>query len=246
MDALVLAAGLGSRLRPLTDQTPKALIEVGGVSMLERIARRLVEAGAGRIVVNAHHHADQIERSAERLAVELGIEVLVSLEEEAPLETGGGLLHAAPLLGRDAPFFVHNVDILTDFDLRRMVAAHLEGEALATLAVNHRSTARQLLFDGGGLYGRSNTEAGTVETIRQPSAVTDRIAFAGVHVVSPEIFGLITERGAFSILDLYLRLAAAGRIILPFDVTRATWLEIGTPERLERARAAIVGAPPGG
>lgn len=238
---MILAAGLGTRLRPLTDRTPKALIEVGGVTMLERIARRLVDAGANRIIINVHHHADAIERFAKLLSLDLGAKILLSREEEGPLETGGGLLHAAPLFRQETPFYLHNIDIITNFDLAAIYEAHRARGALATLAVNRRETSRFLLFDDGGLYGRADQSMGLVETIRAASGGSERIAFAGVHVVSPEIFGLITEQRIFSILDLYLRLAAEGRRILPYDVSGASWLEIGTPERLAKARGSLPG-----
>ncbi|MGH7542445.1 MAG: nucleotidyltransferase family protein [Gemmatimonadota bacterium] len=236
---MILAAGLGTRLRPLTDHTPKVLVEVGGVSILERIARRLVAAGADRVIVNAHRHADQIEGQAARLAGELGIEVLVSAEEEAPLETGGGLAHAETLFRKDGPFFLHNGDIITEIDLAGMMTAHRATDALATLAVGRRETTRFLLFDDRGLYGWENAAGGTAKTSRPVSGNTRRLPFAGVHVISPEIFGLITERGVFSIVDLYLRLSAEGCAILPHDVTSAPWLEIGDPERLARAHAIL-------
>jgi NDP-sugar pyrophosphorylase family protein len=239
MDAMILAAGLGTRLRPLTDRTPKALIQVGGVTMLERIARRLVAAGADRIIVNVHRHADAIERFTERLGRDLDVEILLSREEERPLETGGGVLLAAPLFRRDAPFFLHNVDIITDLDLSAMVEAHRASSAIATLAVHARDTSRYLLFDEEGLFGREDLRSGDSATVRVPIAMRLRLAFAGVHVIEPKMLDLLTERGAFSILDSYLRLAAEGYRILPFEVTGVMWLEIGDPERLERARRAL-------
>lgn len=241
---MILAAGAGSRLRPLTETTPKALIEVGGVTMLERIARRLIAAGADRLIVNVHHHSGQIARFAARLASSLGIEIAISHEEERPLDTGGALMHAAPLFRRDRQFFLHNVDIITDLDLRALAETHRGTGALATLAVNHRETSRTLLFDERGLYGRTDERKGATETVRHPVGRNERIAFAGVHAVSPGILAAITERGAFSILDAYLRLAAAGHSILPYDVSDASWLEIGTPERLAKARLEIAGSAP--
>jgi NDP-sugar pyrophosphorylase family protein len=236
---MILAAGLGTRLRPLTDRIPKVLIEVGGVSILERIARRLAAAGAERIIVNVHHHPAQIEASVARLAGELGVEMLLSVEKETPLETGGGLAHAEPLFRKDGPFLLHNGDIVTDIDLAGLLAAHRATGALAMLAVGRRETTRFLLFDDQGLYGWENAGRRTEKTCRPVSGNGRRLPFAGVHAISPEIFGLITEKGAFSILDLYLRLSAAEYSILPHDVTGALWLEIGDPERLARAREAL-------
>jgi NDP-sugar pyrophosphorylase family protein len=236
---MILAAGLGTRLRPLTDHTPKALIEIGSITILERIARRLAAAGTDRIIVNVHHHADQIEASATRLAGELGVDVLVSLEGEEPLETGGGLLHAAPLFRRDAPFFLHNGDIVTEIDLVALYGAHGE-DCLATLAVGRRETTRHLLFDERGLLGWENLASGRSVRCREAAGETARWPFAGIHVISPTILDRITERGAFSIVEVYLRLAAEGERILPWDVGEALWLEIGDSARLERARQTML------
>ena len=238
---MILAAGLGTRLRPLTDHTPKALIEIGGVSILEQIARRLAAAGVDRIIVNAHRHPDQVEAAADRLARELGVDVKVSLEAEAPLETGGGLAHAEPFFRKGGSFFLYNGDIVTDIDLAGLLAAHQATGALVTLAVGRRETTRRLLFDRKGLVGWENAATGRRERCREQVEEIEAWPFAGIHVISPEIFGLITEKGAFSILDLYLRLSAEGHRVLPHDVSQALWLEIGDPERLARARTVLTG-----
>jgi NDP-sugar pyrophosphorylase family protein len=235
---MVLAAGLGTRLRPLTDDTPKALIEVDGVPILERIIRYLTAAGVDRIIVNAHHHAGQIERFiADRKDPD--VEVLLSVEPVQPLGTGGGLLHAAPLFRHDEPFVLYNGDIITDLDLAAMNRAHRADDRVATLAVNHRETLRCLLFDDEGLYGWANLSTGESKTSRPVRGEKLLVPFAGVHVLSPRIFDLISERGAFSIIPVYLRLAQAGYRILPHDVSAALWLEIGNPERLKTARRVI-------
>jgi NDP-sugar pyrophosphorylase family protein len=237
MDAMLLAAGLGTRLRPLTDHVPKAMVDVSGTPILARVARRLVEAGADRLIVNVHHLADVIEAYlAERGG--LGVETVVSREDPGPLETGGALIVAEPLFRKDAPFFLHNADILTDLPLRGLYDAHLAASPLATLAVMERATSRYLLFDDLGLLGRVDEKKNVEERVREPRGALLRLAFAGVHVVSPRIFGLLTERGAFSILDPYLRLAAAGERILPYRVDGSQWLDIGKPEQLEEARRA--------
>jgi NDP-sugar pyrophosphorylase family protein len=231
---MLLAAGLGTRLRPLTDHTPKALIEVGGVPILERVARRLVAAGADRLIVNLHHLGARIREFV--LARDgFGVEVRFSEEPDRPLETGGGLLCAAPLLRRDAPFFLHNADVLSDLPLEAMYRAHLERAPLATLAVMERASSRQLLFDDLGLLGRTD-ERKALRLEARPSVGEVRpLAFAGVHVLSPAFLDRLTERGAFSILDPYLRLAAAGEPILPYRVDGYHWTDIGRPEQLEEA-----------
>jgi NDP-sugar pyrophosphorylase family protein len=232
---MILAAGLGTRLMPLTETTPKALVTVGGVSMLERIAIRLIAAGVDRLIVNVHHHADQVARFIEARDG-FGVDVRISREHGAPLETGGGLLFARPHFRLDAPFFLHNVDVISEVPLGAMYRAHADRDALATLAVSDRASSRLLAFDERGLRGRVDTRSGEEEWVREAVGRTVRRAFAGIHVVSPAFFDELVEEGAFSIIPPYLRLAAAGRRILPYDIGGALWLEVGDPQRLERAR----------
>lgn len=248
-DAMVFAAGLGTRLGPLTDRVPKALVEVGGEPVLGRIVRRLAEAGAGRIVVNAHPFAERVDACLEELGAGLAAasgrpapELLLSREDERPLETGGGLLRAAPLFRTGRPILLHNVDVVTEIDLRALLAEHRRSGALATLAVQDRPSSRRLLFDDGGLVGRER------EPFREPRGEPAARAFAGVHVVGPRLPKLLAEVApasapgsdpVFSILDAYLELAARGNRIGALDVTGAAWYEIGTPERLEIARKAL-------
>jgi NDP-sugar pyrophosphorylase family protein len=234
---MLLAAGLGTRLRPLTDHTPKALVEVCGTAVLETVARRLIAAGADRLIVNVHHHAEQIRAHVGERAA-WGVDVEFSPEPDAPLETGGGLLHARQLFRSDAPFFLHNADILSDLDLRAMYHAHTGADApLATLAVMERPSSRRLLFDDLGLLGRIDEGRGIELRVREPVGAERELAFCGIHVIDPRIFPLLTEQGAFSILEPYLRLAGAGERILPHRIDGAEWLDIGKPEQLERARA---------
>jgi MurNAc alpha-1-phosphate uridylyltransferase len=236
MQAMILAAGYGRRLRPLTDTIPKALVEVGGVTQLDRTIRALVSAGARRIIVNVHHRAEQIEEWLESRSFDA--DVLVSRELEAPLETGGGLLHARPLFDPGRPILVHNVDVITSIDLAALVEQH-RPDAAATLAVHERPASRYLLFDDVGLQGRLRVDSGELEESRAPRGPVRRLAFSGVHVASGSIFDRINESGAFSIIDTYLRLAGSGQRVHGLDVTAARWLEIGTPERLAAARAAL-------
>ncbi|HKK27948.1 MAG TPA: sugar phosphate nucleotidyltransferase [Gemmatimonadota bacterium] len=253
LDAMVFAAGLGTRLRPLTDRTPKALVEVEGEPALGRVVRRLWRHGADRIVVNAHPFADRVAAFLETLEAELareaggrGPRLLFSLEKEGPLETGGGLLRAAPFFRGDRPILLHNVDVLTDIHLGALAARHAGSDALATLAVQDRPSSRRLEFDDEGLLGREG------ERLREPRGEARARAFAGVQVVSPRLLPLLDTIGsppagagraagpgpAFSIVDAYLELASRGHRIGARDVT-AAWFEIGTPERLEAAREAV-------
>jgi NDP-sugar pyrophosphorylase family protein len=241
MDAMILAAGLGTRLRPLTDHTPKALIDVGGMPIIERVARRLIAAGADRLIVNTAHLAQQIEDYV-RSVDGFGVEAVFSREDPGPLETGGALLAAQAHIRKDAPFFLHNADILSEIPLGEMYAAHVAAsDPLATVAVMQRETTRKMLFDDVGLLGRIDETKGLDLRVRPAVGEVRALPFAGIHVLSPRIFGLMTERGAFSILDPYLRLAAAGERILPWNADGYAWVDIGRPEQLEEARRRFGG-----
>ena len=241
---MILAAGLGTRLRPLTDSTPKALIEVGGITMLERVARRLLDAGARRLIINLHHHADRIERFvAERDG--FGVPVAFSREPDGPLDTGGGLLRAVPLFEGSGPFMLHNVDVVSDCDLRAMLRAHgREPDRIATLATSRRETTRPLLVDETGMYGVANRVSGWSATARPPGRGTGEVGFCGIHVCSRRLLARIEETGSFSIIRTYLRLIEEGERIGLHDIGEAAWFDVGTPERLNEARTAV--RAPGG
>lgn len=230
---MVFAAGLGTRLRPLTDSLPKALVDVNGVSMLELVLRRLAAAGVTEFVVNTHHFHDKIAAFL-REKRDFGFKIELSREEEFPLETGGGLKKAAALLG-GAPFFAYNADVYSEMDLRGLYRAHAASGALATLAVRDRPSRRRLAFDRNmDLKGREGEVSG--ERLRP-------LAFSGIQVISPGLFGKMTESGVFSITGVYLRLAAAGERIKGFEDKSGFWCDIGDLERLEavRRRAAVDG-----
>lgn len=232
LKGMILAAGVGSRLRPLTDRIPKALIEVGGVPMLEIVARRLRAAGVTDLVVNAHHHAQLVADFAAGLKERLGFaRVDVTREDALLLDTGGGLLNARELLDEPAPFLLHNADVLSDVDLAALLQAHERSGALATLAVRRRPTKRALRFsDDGRLLGRApEGERG--------------MAFCGIHAISPALFGKLTETGVFSITDAYARLAAEGADIRAFVCDQNYWADIGGPEKLTEARKYALAHP---
>lgn len=239
MEAMIFAAGLGTRLRPLTYDIPKALVPVAGVPMLERVARRLVDAGAHRLVINVHWFPDRIERFIEEKDG-FGVDVRVSREDDQRLETGGGLLRALErgLLEAKEPFFLHNSDVITDLPLRTMYRAHGDSEALATLAVMERHSTRDLLFDERGLAGHTDRE-GKTKWARPPEGEVMKLGFSGVHVASPGLTEHVTEGGVFSIIWPYLRLAGEGEPVLPFRVDGCRWFDIGTHERLAEADRAL-------
>lgn len=233
---MILAAGLGTRLRPLTNETPKALIDIGGMPMLERVARRLVDAGASRLIINVHHHADQVRNFIEEKDG-FGVEVYISEEPEEPLETGGGIKNAARHFTKEAPFLVHNSDILSDINLRALFEAQTDADALATLATREAESQRYLIFDEAGLCGYTPRDENREVYVRDPQGEHVHLDFCGVQAVSPRIFNLMTETGVFSIINTYLRLAKAGETVQPFRVDGTAWMDIGTHERLEEARS---------
>jgi NDP-sugar pyrophosphorylase family protein len=231
---MIFAAGLGTRLLPLTKHTPKALVDIGGVTLLERTLGRLVEAGCDRVVINLHHHAELV---SDFLATRRpAAEVLVSVEPDGALETGGGLKWARRLFRGDRTILLHNVDVLSTIDLVVMTREHEASGALATLAVNRRPASRHLVFDESGLCGRVDGRTDSEEWARAPSDRQWRAGFTGIHALSPGILERLTEEGAFSIVSSYLRLAAEGARIEPYDVTGDRWMDVGTPERLGIAR----------
>lgn len=228
MKAMVLAAGLGTRLRPLTNKLPKALVEINGRTLLEIALTRLRDAGVREAIVNVHHFADMMADFLSRH--DFGMRVEVS-REDVLLDTGGGLKKAAPffLESPGEPFFLHNVDVISSIDLGAMLAFHRQQRALATLAVQRRPSSRLLLFDNDSrLRGR---HAGPKNEPASPRA----FAFCGIHVISPRIFDLMTEEGVFSIIDVYVRLAAQGENIVGFFADQYAWRDLGTPESLARA-----------
>ncbi len=242
MEAMILAAGLGTRLAPLTDKVPKALIVVRGRPLLAHVMDRLVAAGADRVIVNTIRHGDQIAKYLKEHTPP-GVEILVSPEPDGPYDTGGGLLAAAHLFSRETPILLHAVDVLSRIPLGTLLAEHrvarerLGGRVVATLAVQTRQSPRRLLFDDQGLMGWEHRGAGESRRVREPVEAVRDFAFAGIHVVEPEILDLSDRTGAFSIRELYLDLAARGYRILPADVSAHAWQDVGTPERLSEAEA---------
>jgi NDP-sugar pyrophosphorylase family protein len=224
MKAMLLAAGLGTRLRPLTDTRPKALVEIEGEPLLAIALRRLAQAGVREVVINLHHFGEQIEAWVAEHGAS-GMRVAFSRETEL-LDTGGGLKQAAWFFDDGKPFLVHNVDVLSDIDLASMVRSHEASGALATLAAMPRPTARPLLFDEAGrLCGR--VDASGERLVVPVDAPPTRLGFCGIHVLSPEVFEHLHEVGRFSVVDAYLRLAVAGKRIRAFRVDGARWRDAG-------------------
>jgi NDP-sugar pyrophosphorylase family protein len=236
MKAMVLAAGLGTRLRPLTDERPKALVTVAGRTLLEITLARLRSFGVSEVIINTHHFGDMI---VEYLGANhnFGMRIEVSREEEL-LDTGGGLKRAAQFFleaGQNEPFIVHNVDVLSTIDLARMVQFHTGQGALATLAVQDRETSRYLLFDEHGQLCGRRAGRESEDQLARPANQLQPLAFAGIHVLSTQIIAKMEEEGAFSIVNAYLRLAAQGEKIVAFRADEAYWRDLGRPESIVQA-----------
>ncbi len=229
MKGMILAAGLGTRLKPWTDHHPKALALVNGKPLLQRNVEYLTSFGIKDIVVNVHHFSDQIISTIEQKNG-WGSNIVISDETDEVLETGGGLKNAESLLSSSSPFVVMNADILTTLDIGLMLEYHQQKNPLATLAVTSRETSRYFLFDDTNrLCGWMNQHTG--ETKGLPG---NKAAFSGVHIISPQIFSLITETGKFSLVDVYLRLSV-DHSIMAFDHSNTHLIDVGKPESIAKA-----------
>jgi len=233
-----LAAGLGTRLRPLTNDRPKALVELGGRTLLEITLTRLASFGVREVIINVHHFADLVIQYL-KTNDNFGLKVEIS-REELLLDTGGGLKKASWFFLQDPnrldePFLLHNVDVVSTIDLDRMVKIHRENQALATLAVQERESSRYLLFDEQGeLCGRRIGRDQEPELVRS-SPTLQPLAFSGIHVISPRLLQQMTEEGAFSIIATYLRLAGQGEKIRAFRADEYYWRDLGRLEDLRQA-----------
>ncbi|WP_263351759.1 nucleotidyltransferase family protein [Acidicapsa acidisoli] len=241
---MILAAGLGTRLRPLTDDRPKALVEVAGHTLLEIALNRLRTFGVRDVIVNAHHYADKMIEYLKANA-NFGMRIEIS-REEVLLDTGGGLKKAAHFFletdeNSREPFLLHNVDVISTIDLARMMQFHRANDALATLAVQARETSRYLLFDDRGeLCGRQTVSAASEEAeLVRIAEDAEPLAFSGIHVISPRLFSKMEEDGVFSIISTYLRLAAREEKILAFRADDSYWRDLGRPEHILQAAEDI-------
>jgi NDP-sugar pyrophosphorylase family protein len=255
MKAMILAAGLGTRLRPLTDTRPKALVEIQDRTLLEITLTRLRTFGITEAIINVHHFADMVEQYL-KSKNNFGLRLELSREDDLLLDTGGGLKKAAwffqenPSRGdsgrdhavpADRPFLLHNVDVISTIDLAAMLEFHTEHQALATLAVQTRESSRQLLFNTQlQLSGRRSDSKD--QMVVNPGRARDLLlgplhplAFSGIHIISPRLLPQLTETGPFSIIDSYLRLCSQGEKILAFRHDNSYWRDLGKPADLAQA-----------
>lgn len=233
MKALVFAAGLGSRLSPLTDDRPKALVQVCGKPILEHVLTGLIQQGVEEAVINVHHFADKIEAFLEEKQ-NFNIKIQISDERSRLLETGGGLLKARKFLEDSENFILHNSDVISNINIRKAYKQHEKSKALASLIVQDRKSSRKFLFDKKNrLSGWTDLRTGE-QKISRKNTEQHQLAFTGIHILSSRIFDFITARGKFSITPEYLSLAREHQIT-GIRADHSWWFDIGTPERLRKA-----------
>jgi NDP-sugar pyrophosphorylase family protein len=235
MKAMILAAGLGTRLKPFTDKHPKALVTVNGKTILQRNIEYLAGFGIKDVIVNVHHFANQIINLIKNKNG-FGSKITFSDETNEVLETGGGIKKAGWFFEKEKdPFVVMNVDVLTDMNLEEMISQHKKQNPLVTLAVTQRDTSRYFLFDElDHLCGWRNIKTGEQKMSREAEKITQK-AFSGIHVISPKIFTLLKMKGKFSMVDVYLELAKT-QAITAFDHSGSKFIDVGKPESILKAK----------
>ena len=244
MKAMIFAAGLGTRLRPLTNDRPKALVEIGGKTMLERVIVKLAEAGFDDITINIHHFGEKIIDFLEKNN-NIGLNINISDERDLLLDTGGGIFKARPFLDGDEPFLVHNADILTNIDLLAMYQRHAESGAMATLLVKDRKTSRYFVFDDDyrlqGWINKSTGETRPEQFVHREGM--HELAFGGIHVISPSIFQELESyskgQPKFSVTPFYVDECHNHVIRGYVQDAPYTWLDVGKPETLKEAEDEV-------
>lgn len=231
MKAMIFAAGLGTRLRPFTNDRPKALVEVHGKPMLGHLLHKLASFGIEEFVINVHHYADKVINYLNQSEFS-EYSIQISDERDDLLETGGGLVKAAPLLKGSEPVLIHNVDIWTDLDYHKLIQFHTDKDAYVTLAMRDRKTSRYLWFnEKAELVGRENQKTGETTLVRDCQS-PKRLAFSGIHVVSQRFLADLKGEGAFSIIESYMQAASDNQSILAYQHDEDFWLDLGKPEAI--------------
>lgn len=237
MEAMIFAAGLGTRLRPLTNDRPKALVEVCGKTMLQHCIEMLIGNGATRIVINVHHFAEMMKTYIANL--KYNIDIQISDESQLLLDTGGGLKKAVSLFSGREPVVIANVDILTNIDLRKMMQQHIDSKADATLAIRDRQSSRQLLFDADWqLGGWQNNKTGESIIVSQSQELKP-FAFSGIHIISPSLFSKFPADDVFPIIPHYLKLAESHKII-GYRHDSDYWFDAGSVEKIAEAEKFLI------
>ncbi len=234
MRAMILAAGLGTRLKPLTESTPKALVKINNHTLLELQIKKLKAEGFDDIVINVHHFAEKIKDYLEQNNF-FDCSIEISDESENLLDTGGGLKKAAHFFSEEEPFLVYNVDILSNIDLSKMMQAHLSSSSIATLAVQNRKSSRKFLFDNElTLSGWMNEKSGEKKIVRETQSQPLAFSFSGIQILDPKIFKYFPDNDVFSLVELYLN-AAKKEMIVGYLHDKDEWIDLGKVENLNEA-----------
>lgn len=236
MHAMILAAGLGTRLKPLTDSIPKALIKINDYTLLELQIKKLRSEGFDQIIINVHHFADKVKQYLEEYNF-FNCSIEISDESEKLLETGGGLKKASHFFSDGNPFLVYNVDILSNISLKELMEFHLTSENIATLAVQNRESSRKFLFDKNNtLCGWMNEKSGEeIITIEEQSELLP-YSFSGIQIIDPEMFKYFPDKNIFSLIELYLSVAKKAKII-GYTHNQDEWMDLGNIENLNQAES---------
>jgi len=237
MEVFILAAGLGTRLKPITDTVPKALVEINGIPLLEILLKRLSKYSPGNIVINIHHFGNQIIEFLESRD-NFGLNITISDERSLLLDTGGGLKKATVLL-KEENFLIHNVDIISNLNLTSFMDYHTNSRCIATLAVQKRNSSRYFLFDEKTmLCGWENIKTGEKIITRNPQGALNRYAFSGIHAGSRNLFALMPDKDIFSIVEFYLSIAKSHQITY-FDHSETRFIDLGKIDNLAEAENII-------
>lgn len=234
--SMILAAGLGTRLKPLTDSKPKALVEVNGVSLLETNINKLISYGCNHIVINVHHFANQIIDHINKKQYKA--DIFISEEKDILLDTGGGLVNAKKYFDTSRDILIHNVDIISKIDFLELYKIHLKNNSIATLAVSERETSRHLLFDNeNNLCGWENTKTGEKILAKEDKNLRC-FGFSGIQLIKPELINLINKEGSFPIIPEYLNLAKHYPI-KSYLHSKDVWVDVGKLDAIEKAEKLL-------
>lgn len=235
MKAFIFAAGLGKRLQPLTNNKPKALVEVQGKTLLEHAINKLRSGGFQDIIINIHYLGEQIVEFIHTHSFD-DVTITISDESDLLLDTGGALKNAAWFFDQNEPFIIYNVDVISDINLNNMLEFHQATKAMATLAVRTRESSRYLLFDNNYiLKGWENTKSGERISLTGSGGETNRQAFSGIHIVDPTLFNYFPSKKIFPVTELYLSLMK-NKTIKGFNHDHTFWFDVGTPKKLKKAQ----------
>lgn len=241
INAMIFAAGLGTRLKPFTKEHPKALAEINGVPLLAIALKKIERLGIKKVVINVHHFAHQVISFVEKHKSN-NLEILISDESEQLLDTGGGLLKAAPLFDTEADILIYNVDVITNAPLDELIKTHQQQKNLVTLMTEKRKASRFLLFDADNqLKGWRNPKTKEELWVNQPEETLE-MGYNGVHIIQSKLLGLLDNSNSFPIFPEYIKLSEKFPV-KSWSNWKGEWIDVGTPEKLDQASKLILSYP---